>query len=133
MEDALGGNVVERLAIAGSASAIRLRYVIRRRLGRRIGQGKRAQQVAAGSGAQIMRWTPDFLRPVDRFAILVEQRAHLHDHRRGLGLVDEFLFPPPAHTDGFSRLLHSDDRSIRGGIIGAIVTVAARSLARDEQ
>ena len=45
MDDALGRDVVERLAVAGGAAAIGFRHVVRRRLGRRIGQRDRAQQI----------------------------------------------------------------------------------------
>ena len=74
MQHALGRNVVKRLAIARTAAAVCLGHVIRRRLGRRIGQGKRAEQIAARAGAQIVRRAPDLLRPVDGLAGVVEQR-----------------------------------------------------------
>ncbi len=103
MDDALGGNIVERLAIAGGAAAIGFRHVVRRRFGRRIGQRQRAQQIAAGAGPLIVRGAPDFLRPVGGLAGVVEQGADFHHHRRALRLVDEFLFAPPAHADRLAR------------------------------
>ena len=75
-----------------------------------------------------MRGTPDFLRPVDRLAVLVEQGANLHDHGRRLRLVDEFFLASPAHADRLTRLLHRDDRGVGRRIIGAVVAVTARAL-----
>ena len=75
-----------------------------------------------------MRGAPDFLRPVGRLAGVVEERAHLHDHGRGLRLVDEFLLAPPAHADRLARHLHGDDGGVGRGIVGAVVAVAARAL-----
>ena len=128
MDHALGGDVVERLAVAGGAAAVRFRHVAGRRLRHRIGQGDRAEQHAAGARAVVMRRAPDFLRPVDRLAGVVEQRLHLDHHGRRLRLVDEFLLAPPAHADRLARHLHGDDGGVGRGIVGAVMAVAARAL-----
>ena len=128
VDDALGRDVVERLGIAGGAAAIGFWHVVRRRLRRRIGQRNSAQQNAAGAGALVVRAAPDFLRPVGRLAGVVEQSVDLDDHRRGFRLVDELFLAPPAHADRLARHLHGDDGGVGGGIVGAVVAVAARAL-----
>ena len=99
MEHAFGGNIVKRVTVARGAAAIGFRHVIRRRLRRRIGQGEGAEQISARAGTLVVRGTPDFLRPVRRLAVLVEQRTNLDDHGRRLRLVDEFFLASPAHAD----------------------------------
>ena len=128
MDYALGRDVVERLAVAGGAAAVRFRHVAGRRLRHRIGQGDRAEQHAAGAGPVVVRRAPDFLRPVDRLAGVVEEGLHLDDHGRRFRLVDEFLLAPPAHADRLARHLHGDDGGVGRGIVGAVVAVAARAL-----
>src|SRR5262245_25786614 len=128
VENALGGNVVKRLCIAGSAAAVRFGDVVRGRLGRRIGQGEGAEQISTRPRTQIVRRAPDFLRPIDRFSSLIEYRAHLHNHRRCLRLVDKFFLAAPAHTNGPTGLLHGDNRRIGGSIVRPIVAVTAGTL-----
>ena len=128
MDDALGWNVVKRVAVARRAAAVCFRDVAGRRLLHWIGQGDRAEQSAAGAGPQVMRRAPYFLRPVGGLAVLVEQGADFDDHRRAFWLVDEFFFSTPAHADRLARHLHGDDCRIGRGIVGAIVAVTARAL-----
>src|SRR5215510_5455860 len=128
VESAFGGNVVERLGIAGRAAAVRFRDVVRGRLRRRIGQGERAQQISARPGTQIVGRAPDFLRPVDWLSSLIKYRAHLHNHRRRLRLVDKFFLSTPANANGPTGLLHGDDRGIGGSVVGPVVPVATGAL-----
>src|SRR4030095_9611710 len=100
MEKAFGGNVVKRLGIAGRASAVRFGDIVRGRLRRRIGQGEGAEQISTRPRAQTVRRAPDFMSPVDRFSSLIKYRAHLHNHRRRLRLVDKFFLAAPAYTNG---------------------------------
>src|SRR5262249_56119819 len=92
VESAFGGNVVERLGIAGRAAAVRFRDVVRGRLRRRIGQGERAQQISARPRTQIVGRAPDFLRPVEWLSSLIKYRPHLPNHRPPLWLADK-IFP----------------------------------------
>ena len=128
MQDALGRDVVERLRVARRTAAVCFWNVIRRGLRRGIGQGDCAQKVSAGTRAQIMCRTPDLLGPVNRLTIVVDERTHLHDHRRRLRLVDELLFAAPTHPDRLSRSLYRDNGSVSGGVICTIVAVAAGTL-----
>ena len=129
MQDALGRNVVERLAVARAAAAIRLGHVVRRRLG----QADRAEHSAPSRlppapGRKLCVGAPDLLRPVDGFAGVVEQRTDLDHHRRCLRLVDELFLAPPAHADRLAGLLHGNDGRVGRGIVGAVVAVAAGAL-----
>ncbi len=128
MKNAFGGNIVERFGIAGRASTICLRHIVRRWFGWRVRQGDRAEQVSARAGPQVVRRAPDFLSPIDRFASLIEKRPHLDDHCGRFRLVNELLFAAPTHADGLSGPLHGDDGGIRCGIIGAVVSVTAGAL-----
>ena len=76
----------------------------------------------------VVRRAPDFLRPIDRLAGVVEEGLHLDDHGRCLRLIDEFLLAPPAHADRLARHLHGDNGGVGRGIVGAVVAVAARPL-----
>ncbi len=128
MDDAPGRNGVKRIGVARRPAAGGLGHLVCLRQRREIGQGDFAEQMVAAARAAVVIAAPDFLGPVGRFAVLVEQRAHLDHHRRALRLVDEFFLAAPAHADRYARLLHGDDGGVGGGIVRAVMAIAARCL-----
>src|SRR5665647_2815597 len=100
MDDALVGDVVERAGIAGGAAAGGFRHFTRLRERLLIRQGIAGEQRIAAAGAAIVIAAPDFGGPVRRLAGGIDERAHLHQHGRALGLVDEFFLAPQRTRTG---------------------------------
>ncbi len=86
------------------------------------------QHVAAKDRALHMRPGPDLGGPVDRAAGLIEHGPDA-GHVRGADRFEaELLLAPPLDADALTGHLHRDHRGVEGGIIGAVMAVAAGAM-----
>ena len=68
---------------------------------------------------------PDFVLPADDVFRFVELRLHFHDHRRAVRLPREFVVAHPLQLDRSAVGGARQQRGVAGGVICAVVAVAA--------
>src|SRR5829696_4331364 len=90
---------------------------------------KESAWLATRSGA--MRWRPDVVVPGDDLTRGTEAAAHTREHGWPLGLPGELFSAAPLDANRTSDRLREEGR-IGADVVGAVVTVASRSLSVDD-
>ena len=93
--------------------------------GGRVRQRLVRQHVAAEDRALHVRPGPDLGGPIHRAAGIVQGGADAGHVGSADRLEAELLLASPLHADALARLLHRDHRGVQGGIVGAVMAVAA--------
>ena len=78
-----------------------------------------------------MAFAPNLIIPIDDAACRIERRPDLADHAGRERLPAMFLFAHPLDLDRLPRHRLRQQRRVGGGVVGAIMPVASRSLGMD--
>ena len=78
-----------------------------------------------------MRIAPDIEMPVGDLTIAVERGLEFRYHRRAERLPGMFLFAHPLHANGAAGQCTGDQSGVCRGIVGTIMSIAARAFDVD--
>ena len=97
----------------------------------RSAQQARGQQCCGAARPGAMRVTPQLVMPILDQAVRIDDGSGMSHHRRTVRLIKVFLLAHPLDPYRHARQCVREQRRIGGGIIGAVVAIAARTFDVD--